>query len=166
MDCEMSAVHGLLSKIPETLSYEQVIVMAQELFEKHSPRRLARNEGLKLRNRCNTYYIKCAVRVYMCKCYYAHRLMFPSASSSLISTYDHFSRHIKYQHPDHLLSKGILPPTPPRWWLDWLPTPSFSLALRLLAFMTPVVLAVVLYWVRYHYGSMDSLFTSRRSIPI
>ena len=60
--------------------------------------------------------------------------------SSLISTYDHFTRHTQYQHPDHLLSKGILPPTPPRWWLDWLPTPSLSLALRLLAFMTPVVL--------------------------
>ena len=51
LDCEMSAVHGLLSKIPEQLSYEQVIVMAQELFEKHSPKRLARNEGLKLSSR-------------------------------------------------------------------------------------------------------------------
>ena len=80
--------------------------------------------------------------------------------SSLISTYDHFTRHTQYQHPDHLLSKGILPPTPPRWWLDWLPTPSLSLALRLLAFMTPVVLAVVMYWVRYHYinTSLESFF--------
>lgn len=51
LECEMSAVHGLLSKIPERLSYEQVIVMAQELFEKHPPRKLARNEGIKLHTR-------------------------------------------------------------------------------------------------------------------
>ena len=51
LDCEMSAVHGLLSRIPETLSYEQVIVMAQQLFEKHPPKKLARNEGLKLSTR-------------------------------------------------------------------------------------------------------------------
>ena len=51
LECEMSAVHGLLSRIPETLSYEQVIVMAQQLFEKHPPKKLARNEGLKLSTR-------------------------------------------------------------------------------------------------------------------
>ena len=54
VECEMSAVHGLLSRIPETLSYEQVIVMAQQLFEKHPPKKLARNEGLKLSNRSDT----------------------------------------------------------------------------------------------------------------
>ena len=47
----MSAVHGLLSQIPENISYEQVIVMAQQLYEKHSPKKLARNEGLRLSTR-------------------------------------------------------------------------------------------------------------------
>ena len=51
VECEMAAVHRLLSRIPERLSYEQVIVMAQQLFEKHPPKRLARNEGLKLSTR-------------------------------------------------------------------------------------------------------------------
>ena len=55
VDCEMASVHGLLSKIPERLSYEQVIVMAQQLFEKHPPQRLARNEGLKLGTRSELY---------------------------------------------------------------------------------------------------------------
>ena len=55
VDCEMASVHGLLSKIPERLSYEQVIVMAQQLFEKHPPQRLARNEGLKLGTRSEFY---------------------------------------------------------------------------------------------------------------
>lgn len=139
LDCEMSAVHGLLSKIPGSLSYEQVIVMAQQLYEKHSPRKLARNEGLKL----NT--------------------------STLISTYKHFTRHTQHQHTDHLLSRGILPPAPPRWWLDWLPSPSFSLALRLLAIMTPVLLAVIVYWIKYHYtrnSSIKSFVNSARSVPI
>ena len=54
LDCEMSAVHGLLSKIPDTLSYKQVMVMAHQLFEKHSPKKLAKSKGLKLsaRPRC------------------------------------------------------------------------------------------------------------------
>ena len=51
LDCEMSAVHGLLSKIPEKLRYEQAIVMAQQLFEKHPPKKLAKNDGLKLSTR-------------------------------------------------------------------------------------------------------------------
>ena len=51
LDCEMSAVHGLLSKIPERLSFEQVIVMAHQLFEKHSPKKLAKNGGMKLNDR-------------------------------------------------------------------------------------------------------------------
>ena len=59
LDCEMSAVHGLLSKIPDTLSYEQVMVVAHQLFEKHSPKKLAKSEGLKLSARCciDTPYI-------------------------------------------------------------------------------------------------------------
>ena len=56
VECEMASVHGLLSKIPERLSYEQVIVMAQQLFEKHPPKRLARNEGLKLGTRLAALY--------------------------------------------------------------------------------------------------------------
>ena len=44
----MSAVHGLLSKIPDKLRYEQVIVMACQLIEKHPPKKLAKHGGLKL----------------------------------------------------------------------------------------------------------------------
>ena len=47
----MSAVHALLSKIPEKLSYEQAIVMARQLFEKHAPKKLAKDYGLKLSSR-------------------------------------------------------------------------------------------------------------------
>ena len=44
----MSAVHQLLSKIPEKLSYEQTIVLAQELIVKHPPKKLAKCGGFKL----------------------------------------------------------------------------------------------------------------------
>ena len=53
----MSAVHGLLSKIPERLSFEQIIVMAHQLFEKHPPKKLARNGGLKLSTRSGSVVV-------------------------------------------------------------------------------------------------------------
>ena len=58
LECEMSAVHGLLSKIPEQLSFEQIIVMAHQLFEKHPPKKLARHGGLKLNTRSESVSIK------------------------------------------------------------------------------------------------------------
>ena len=47
LECEMSAVHGLLSRIPDTLSHEQMIMLAYRLFEKHPPSTLAKNARLK-----------------------------------------------------------------------------------------------------------------------
>ena len=77
MDCEMASVHGLLSKIPERLSYEQVIVMAQQLFEKHPPQRLARNEGLKLRTRSEIYRYSERKCLYSAvKWYFPHELVY------------------------------------------------------------------------------------------
>lgn len=48
LECEMSAVHGLLSRIPDDLSHEQMIVLACQLFEKHPPGTLAKKARLKL----------------------------------------------------------------------------------------------------------------------
>ena len=48
VECEMSAVHGLLSHLPDSLSYEQMVVLARQLFEKHPPSRLAKLARLKL----------------------------------------------------------------------------------------------------------------------
>lgn len=51
VDCEMSAVHGLLSKLPESLNYEQLIRVAGVLFERHPPRKVAKKGRLKMSNR-------------------------------------------------------------------------------------------------------------------
>ena len=51
VDCEMSAVHGLLSKLPDSISYEQLITVAAALFEKHPPINVAKKGQLKMRNR-------------------------------------------------------------------------------------------------------------------
>jgi len=48
LDCEMSAVHSLLSKIPDNLNYEEIIKMAYKLFKEHSPKKLAKLGGLDL----------------------------------------------------------------------------------------------------------------------
>lgn len=50
VECELSAVHGLLSKLPPDLKYEQMIMLASQLFEKHPPSTLTKR-GSKLRNR-------------------------------------------------------------------------------------------------------------------
>ena len=47
----MSAVHGLLSKLPKSLSYEQLITVAAALFEKHPPSQLAKKGRLKMSKR-------------------------------------------------------------------------------------------------------------------
>ena len=47
----MSAVHGLLSKLPDSINYEQLITMATALFEKHPPSQVARKGKLKMKNR-------------------------------------------------------------------------------------------------------------------
>ena len=51
VDCEMSAVHGLLSKLPDSISYEQLITVAAALFEKHPPSSVAKKGRLKMRHR-------------------------------------------------------------------------------------------------------------------
>ena len=48
LNCEMSEVHGLLSKIPDNLSYEMMVELALQLFQKHPPKKLARHGRLKL----------------------------------------------------------------------------------------------------------------------
>lgn len=42
LECEMSAVHGLLSTLPRDLKYEEIIAQALRLFEKHPPKSLVR----------------------------------------------------------------------------------------------------------------------------
>ena len=42
-ECEMCVLHGLLSKIPEDLPYERLIVKAGQLFLQYSPDQLARD---------------------------------------------------------------------------------------------------------------------------
>ncbi len=42
LECEMSEVHGLLSRLKPDLKYEQVIMLALKLFEKYPPQTLAR----------------------------------------------------------------------------------------------------------------------------
>lgn len=51
VDCELSAVHGLLSKLPPHIEYEQMVAMALQLFKKHPPHSLARKGNPKLRQR-------------------------------------------------------------------------------------------------------------------
>ena len=48
LGCEMSEVHGLLSKIPESLSYEVMVELALQLFQRHPPKKLAQHGRLKL----------------------------------------------------------------------------------------------------------------------
>ena len=50
VECEMSAVHGLLSKLPSNLKYEQMIALALKLFEKHPPESLTK-ENYRLKKR-------------------------------------------------------------------------------------------------------------------
>jgi hypothetical protein len=45
VECELSAVHGLLSKLPAHLKYEQMIMLAVQLFEKHPPHVLLAKKG-------------------------------------------------------------------------------------------------------------------------
>ena len=47
----MSAVHGLLSKLPDSLNYEQLIRVAVALFERHPPKQVAKKGRLKMSNR-------------------------------------------------------------------------------------------------------------------
>ena len=51
VECEMSAVHGLLSKLPDSLNYEQLIRVAAVLFERHPPKQVAKRGRLKMSNR-------------------------------------------------------------------------------------------------------------------
>ena len=51
LDCEMSAVHGLLSKLPQDMHYERLIATATKLFVKHPPKSLARQSGMRLSKR-------------------------------------------------------------------------------------------------------------------
>lgn len=52
VECELSAVHGLLSRLPPDLKYEQMIMLALQLFEKHPPQLLlAKKENHLLKRR-------------------------------------------------------------------------------------------------------------------
>ncbi|XP_038654611.1 TBC1 domain family member 20 isoform X2 [Scyliorhinus canicula] len=48
-DCDMASVHQLLSKIPQDLPYEVLIVQAEELFSHYPPQELAKQAALQLR---------------------------------------------------------------------------------------------------------------------
>ncbi|XP_059496583.1 TBC1 domain family member 20 [Stegostoma tigrinum] len=48
-DCDMASVHQLLSKIPQDLPYEALIIKAEELFSHHPPPELAKQAALQLR---------------------------------------------------------------------------------------------------------------------
>ena len=37
LECELSEIHFLLSKLPPDLSYEQMIMLSQQLYKKHPP---------------------------------------------------------------------------------------------------------------------------------
>ena len=50
-ECEMSAVHGLLTKLPQELDFEVAISTACELFQKHPPSVVAARRRLKLNSR-------------------------------------------------------------------------------------------------------------------
>lgn len=41
-ECEMCTLHGMLSKIPDNLPYEQLILRAKELLSKFPPRTIAK----------------------------------------------------------------------------------------------------------------------------
>uniref|UniRef100_UPI00398F24C7 TBC1 domain family member 20 n=1 Tax=Pristiophorus japonicus TaxID=55135 RepID=UPI00398F24C7 len=48
-DCDMASVHQLLSKIPQDLPYEVLIIKAEELFSNYPPPELAKQAALQLR---------------------------------------------------------------------------------------------------------------------
>lgn len=50
-DCEMSSVHGLLSKIPESIDVEYLIAKAIDLFKAIPPNRVASKGNIKLNSR-------------------------------------------------------------------------------------------------------------------
>lgn len=116
LDCEMSAVHGLLSKLPDSINYEQLITMATALFEKHPPSQVARKGRLKMKN------------------------------SSLISSYPQFLDMTSSQLPDHLLRHRAPPPKTHGWW-HWITGHRTMLVTSLLSVATPVLLAVLFYWI-------------------
>ena len=52
VECELSEVHSLLSKLPPNLRYEQMIALALQLFQKHPPATLLANkQNYKLKQR-------------------------------------------------------------------------------------------------------------------
>lgn len=127
LECEMSAVHGLLSRLPEQLSYEQMVVLASQLYAKHPPKILARKAGLRL------------------------------STSSMISGHPKFLRSTSAQCPDRVLASQPPLSKETRWWhwrpyseASWL---NSRLLLRLATLVGPVILAMAVYWVnRYLSG--------------
>jgi len=47
-DCEMSSVHGLLSRIPVNLPFEELLVSSQQLYEKYPPYSIEKEAALDL----------------------------------------------------------------------------------------------------------------------
>jgi len=48
-ECEMCIIHSILSKIPDDLPYEQLIVKAGELYNRYSPDELAHDAILEFK---------------------------------------------------------------------------------------------------------------------
>ena len=72
-------------------------------------------------------------------------------------------RMTQIQHPDHLLSQGMAPPSPPAWWLDWVPAVSLGWwGVRLLAVVAPVLVAMAVYWL--HLTSTAAISTPSHSL--
>lgn len=123
VECELSAVHGLLSKLPPELKYEQMILLALQLFEKHPPPVLLANKhNYKLRH-----------------------------YSALIKSYPKFCRDIRYQRPDSILKHLPPPPAPSTWWPHpstwwaWLLT-QMSSKRTLLSILGPILIAMAIYF--------------------
>ena len=144
----MSAVHGLLSKLPENLKYEQMIMLASQLMEKHPPNTIAKYSGVRLSKRWvelremvtkDDWGVHCLSMTFL----HTH------THSSLVSTYSSFLKATLYQRPNHILRTLPAPP-PPSWWA-WL-TPPTSVVRYLLSVTAPVLVAVVVY-VLYGYLS-------------
>ena len=147
----MSAVHGLLSKLPESLNYEQLIRVAAALFEKYPPKQVAKRGKLKMSNRSviitGTFLHVTSppiVEVNLPNLYFpAIRHLF---YSTLISSYPDFLETTSSQLPDHLLRHRAPPPKTHGWW-HWLTKHRTAVVTSLLSVATPVLLAVLVYWV-------------------
>lgn len=51
LECEMSTVHGFLSRIPKDVDYEQLVKQAWETFQNHPPDVVAKEGQINISSR-------------------------------------------------------------------------------------------------------------------